>query len=200
MELLIVLVFIAILIYFNPDIWERFVRNSQLLKEQRQQAAVLNKFVTEMEKTSEDSQDLEWIATLKAISGNHREAIADFTRAIERNPTDATLYFNRGQARYSIDDRRGAYEDYEKAIALAPDYASAYISLGRILLELGDYNESIAQCNYALSLQETNTIGYTVRGKSYAKLGDRTRALADFNRAIEYSPDNIEAQRCKARL
>lgn len=200
MELLIILAIVVIFIYFNPDIWERFIRNSQIIKEQKQQAEGLRKFINQMEKTSENSQDLEVIATLKAISGNHREAIADFTRAIENNPNDAMLYFNRGQARYSIEDQRGAYEDYEKAIALAPDYASAYISLGRILLELGDYKESIAQCNYALSLEETNTIGYTVRGQSYAKLGDRTRALADFNRAIEYSADNIEAQRCKAQL
>jgi tetratricopeptide (TPR) repeat protein len=62
----------------------------------------------------------------KKSKGKLSEAFADFDRAIQLNPKDATIYLNRGRAR-QYDDRNGALADFDQAVKLKPDYAEAYL-------------------------------------------------------------------------
>ena len=57
-------------------------------------------------------------------------AIADYTKAIELDPDDASAYYNRGVAKNYLKDYYGAIADYTKAISLDPDNASAYKNRG----------------------------------------------------------------------
>jgi tetratricopeptide (TPR) repeat protein len=52
----------------------------------------------------------------------------------------AVSYFNRGSAKYNLQDYRGAIADYNKAIQLKPDYADAYINRGVAKYSLKDKN------------------------------------------------------------
>jgi len=52
------------------------------------------------------------------------EAIADFTRALERDPTIAWAYFNRGLALLVKGKDRQAEEDFAKCLALKPELKS----------------------------------------------------------------------------
>ena len=49
---------------------------------------------------------------------DYKGAIADFTKAIELNPDDATAYNNRGYSKAGLDDLDGACADFRKAISL----------------------------------------------------------------------------------
>ena len=70
-------------------------------------------------------------------------AIADFTKAIEIDPDNATVYNNRGFA-LRIKSRMvmvAAVDDFTKAVEISPPYAAAYNNRGYALKELGDtYN------------------------------------------------------------
>jgi len=57
------------------------------------------------------------------------EAIDDFSRAIELNPGDASLYSYRGDAYRKANDIEQSLADYTKAIDLAPT-ADRYVYRG----------------------------------------------------------------------
>ena len=52
------------------------------------------------------------------------------TKAIELNPNYAKAYYNRGIAKFDLQDYKGAIADYTKAIELNPNYAKAYYNRG----------------------------------------------------------------------
>lgn len=57
-------------------------------------------------------------------------AIADYTRAIQFEATDAALFYGRATARQKKNDLEGALADYTKTIELDPTHALAYANRG----------------------------------------------------------------------
>jgi tetratricopeptide (TPR) repeat protein len=68
-------------------------------------------------------------------------AIADYTRALEFETNDASLFYGRGSARQKKNDLEGALADYTKTIELDPSHALAYANRGvvKVLLKKSDY-------------------------------------------------------------
>ncbi len=62
----------------------------------------------------------------KAENGDYYGAIADFTKAIELKPNNASTYYNRGLAKAKLEDYKAAIADYTKAIEFDPNDAMAY--------------------------------------------------------------------------
>jgi hypothetical protein len=60
--------------------------------------------------------------------GAHGEAIEDYARAIELDPTFALAYRNRASVWLDRREYAKAIADYTRAIELKPDYAPAYMS------------------------------------------------------------------------
>ncbi|MFT7587359.1 MAG: tetratricopeptide (TPR) repeat protein, partial [Cellvibrionaceae bacterium] len=61
---------------------------------------------------------------------DYERAIADYDRAIELNPEDATAYNNRGNSYSNQGDEERAIADYDRAIELNPEEATAYNNRG----------------------------------------------------------------------
>jgi tetratricopeptide (TPR) repeat protein len=59
-------------------------------------------------------------------SGEYKEAIECFDKAIELNPNYAMAYSDRGIVYEKLKKYERAIEDYNKAIALDPNYVKAY--------------------------------------------------------------------------
>ena len=79
----------------------------------------------------------------KANLKDYYGAIADFTKAIELDPNNATAYFNRGLSKYYLKDYYGAIADYTKAIELNPNNASDYYNRGFSKDDLKEIKEYI---------------------------------------------------------
>ena len=62
---------------------------------------------------------------------DYKGAIADYTKAIELDPTYVDAYYNRGNAKCRSQDYKGAIVDYSKAIELDPSYTKAYTYISR---------------------------------------------------------------------
>jgi len=78
---------------------------------------------------------------LKKDLGDFRGAIQDYTKAIELNSKDTSVYIlfnNRAYAKLQIGDFHGAIEDCNRAIELKPNYYRAYYARGAAKIELGD--------------------------------------------------------------
>ena len=67
---------------------------------------------------------------------NYEKAIADYTKAIELRPDDASAYNNRGISFVALKNNEKAIADYTKAIKLKPDFASAYNNRGNVFFDL----------------------------------------------------------------
>lgn len=67
-------------------------------------------------------------------------AIADCTRALEFEPTDASIYYERGLARQKKKDLEGALADYSKTIEIDQTHALAFANRGvvKVLLKKPD--------------------------------------------------------------
>ncbi len=87
----------------------------------------------------------------KRNHGNWAGALADFNRALEINPENASAYSRRGVARQLAGDFSGALSDYDRFIALKPD-DSEWVRLYRqtLLWRLGrapeDFSKLLAAC------------------------------------------------------
>ena len=59
--------------------------------------------------------------------GDHIGALADYTKALEINPTYANSFYDRGLTKMALGDKKGACLDWEKAADLGYDLANTMI-------------------------------------------------------------------------
>ena len=69
-------------------------------------------------------------AGIKKELGNHEDAIKDFNKAINFNPTDAFLYIERGFSKMQIRNIKSAISDYDEAIKINSEFFLAYYAKG----------------------------------------------------------------------
>jgi len=86
-------------------------------------------------------------------TGKTDEALAKFDKAIEKDPKDATLYYNRGL----IFDETGALDkaskDYNKAVEVDPEFFDAAYNLGAMYFNAGaEWNNKAS--NYGMDEQK----------------------------------------------
>lgn len=77
-------------------------------------------------------------------SGNYKDAIEQYTHAIELNPIAVKGYLSRGEAYELLNSFDEAYTDYEKALMFAPKNTDALFLLGRVCNKMGKYEEALS--------------------------------------------------------
>jgi tetratricopeptide (TPR) repeat protein len=136
---------------------------------------------------------IHWVARglARRQQGDLPGAIADYDRAIELEPDDATAYTNRGLARYDQKDLPGAIADYDRAIELNPDDATAYTNRGNARRQQGDLPGAIADYDRAIELKPEYATAYTNRGLARRLKGDASGAVSDAETVRKLEPDNV---------
>jgi len=71
--------------------------------------------------------------------GEYDRAIADYTRAIQMEPTDIELYYNRHKAYRHKNDDSKAFDDTIKAKELGMKYTDGWYSFDDIYIDKGDH-------------------------------------------------------------
>jgi len=125
--------------------------------------------------------------------GQHAQALADYGRALELDPTFAQAYTNRGITYKALGQHAQALVDYGRALELDPTLAQAYANRGNTYADLGQPAQSLADYGRALELAPTYAQAYVNRGTTYADLGQHAQALADYSRALELNPTLAQA-------
>lgn len=123
-------------------------------------------------------------------SGNHKDAITAYNKAIELDPLYAMAYNMRGAAYTDLGDFRQAMMDHGKAIDLDPQYAAAFNNRGVAYCQLGNFGQAIMDFDRGMDLDPEFEAIYVNRGNAYYNLGNFTQAIKDFNKAIELNPNN----------
>ena len=116
--------------------------------------------------------------------------IEEYTKKIEKEPNNASNYYNRGFTYFLLKKYEEAIKDYDKAIELNPNNASYYYNRGVNYGELEKYQEAIKDCDKAIELNPNNASYYFVRGYAYGELEKYQEAIKDYDKAIELNPNN----------
>ena len=117
----------------------------------------------------------------KFNAASYLYVIPFLNKALEINPEDAGLYFNRGIAHIDNGDTDHAMADYVRAIELEPGFAEAYNNRSLIYRDSGMFDLSLQDCDKTIELRPDNTELQFSRGIVYAAKGDWERAAADFD-------------------
>jgi len=120
----------------------------------------------------------------------YEKALADFDRAIQLDPNDATIYTNRGVIYHKLQHYTDALADQSRAIEIDSNYARAYTNRGNAHYRLEQYDEALTDYDRAIQLDPNYALAYMSRGLLYKSLHsyNEEEALADFNKAIELDP------------
>ena len=111
-------------------------------------------------------------------SGEIKSATADFTSAINKDPSLAEAYFARAQAYQVTSQTDPAVSDYLRAAEI--------FQIGK------DYNQSVTSYTKAIELDQTQLALYLGRGNVYLAKGEEIAAIADFEEARDIDGDNAQ--------
>ena len=75
---------------------------------------------------------------------NYNKAIEFFTKAIEIDPKNPTLFSNRAASYIELDDFQNAIKDSEMCISVDPNFIKGYIRKAQSLREVGNIEEAFA--------------------------------------------------------
>src|SRR5262249_7710051 len=117
-------------------------------------------------------------------------AVADFSRAIELKPNEATVWLMRARANEQV-DRLTAIAHYSKAIELDPGAASVSVSYerrGKCNADLARYSEAVDDFTQAMECMPCDDGRWYLpmwRGNAFGHLNQHTMELYDYNLAVE---------------
>jgi len=116
------------------------------------------------------------------------QAMADYQKAVELDPTRWQAVHNRGVSYAQQGDRDKALADFNRTIQLEPNFPNAWFNRGGISFERGDFKSAAADFGRVIRLKRDDAEAYASRGRAYCRLSRHAEALADFNQAIRLDP------------
>lgn len=125
--------------------------------------------------------------------GNYKRALRIMNTALERQPENPRLYYNRGLCYARLKQYANAVEDFGEAIELEPQFVDAYNNLAWTYFSMGEQERAIQELLRALrEVGSSAQIQYNL-GLIHAKMGDYDKAVGHYSRAIELRPAMAEA-------
>jgi tetratricopeptide (TPR) repeat protein len=132
--------------------------------------------------------------------GNRREAIKNYTMAINTYPSEdkhqkSKAYFNRGLNKRYLEDLHGAINDYSEAINLSHDYYKAYNNRGVAKLMLEQYSSAIEDFTMTIKYDnyQTEYTNMALGNRGIAKLSIEQDGCIDLKKAIEEGNTKIKS-------
>jgi len=126
-------------------------------------------------------------------SEKFRDAISDYTLAIQYEPQAADAYFNRGLAHYRLQETAKALEDFNTAISLGLADTETYNKRGLLRAASNDIQGAISDFEMAVSIDPSNVDALINQGLMYARNRDFNLAITSFSNALSITPSSAKA-------
>ncbi|KAI9572138.1 phosphoprotein phosphatase [Boletus coccyginus] len=136
-------------------------------------------------------------AKLKAEANNaftshsFTAAVHLYSKAIELNPRDATLWCNRAAARTRLEEYGFALDDASKAIAVDPKYTKAYYRRATCYLQIAKPQLAVADFKKVVALEPKNDVV-----KAQLTATQKLVRKIEFEKAIEMEEEKNAVERC----
>jgi len=127
-------------------------------------------------------------ATVTAHGPIH-ERIAAATARIERDPSNAQLYVERGELEREHLDFQAAFADFDRAAALDPHLGILDLSRARAWFDAGDWRRARTALDRFIGDHPNHAVGLAMRARVSFKLADLAPAVEDYTHAIALRPD-----------
>lgn len=124
----------------------------------------------------------------KYEQGALKEALADFEKALELDPSFGGAYLNRGNTYYLLGDLPKSIEDYTELLKLEPDNKIGYSNRANSQHYLGNYKEAVQDCTEAIRIDPYYDDAYYGRANAYYMNSELEEARKDFNYGLELNP------------
>ena len=126
------------------------------------------------------------------MRGQYDKAIASYDEALQATEIadfiKASIYSDRGVARWRLNQTKEAIEDFNQSIQLSPENAAVYNNRGNALMDLGHPDEALKDFDRAIGLSPDYGAAYNNRGNAHVALGQYPLAFHDFRKAVELMP------------
>jgi Tfp pilus assembly protein PilF len=133
-------------------------------------------------------------------SGKTEEALAEFDHAIEIDPHNADVLYNRGLLYQGEKQHPLAIDDFSAANGLTPQRAEPLLARAISFLALDKAKEAAADLDEAAQADPQNAQVWTTRGLAYERLGEKNKAAGSYARAIDLRPKDDAARSGFARV
>jgi tetratricopeptide (TPR) repeat protein len=128
------------------------------------------------------------------MRGQYDKAIAAYDEALAAPEIadfiKASIYSDRGVAKWRMNNTKEAIEDFNMSIQLSPENAAVYNNRGNALMDLGHADEAVKDFDRAIALSPNYGAAYNNRGNARVALGQQNLAFQDFRKAAELMPQS----------
>ncbi len=128
------------------------------------------------------------------MRGQYDKAIASYDEALSAPEIadfiEASIYSDRGVAKWRLGQTKEAIEDFNKSIELSSENATVYNNRGNALMDLGHADEAVKDFDRAIALSPNYGPAYNNRGNARVALGQYNLAFQDFRKAVERMPQS----------
>lgn len=126
------------------------------------------------------------------MRGQYDKAIASYDEALQAPEIadfiEASIYSDRGVAKWRLGQTKQAIEDFNQSIQLSPENGAVYNNRGNALMDLGHPEEALKDFDRAIALTPNYGVAHNNRGNAHVALGQFDRAFQDFRKAVELMP------------
>jgi len=125
----------------------------------------------------------------------NNKALLDFEKAIQIQPKDANIYYQRTEVFEKLKQYNKALLDYNKAIELSSNNSKYYNARGRLFeYELNQFEKALLDYNKAIEIEPKEVDGLFNRAHLYqTDLGQYDKALSDYLEVINLDPKYSDA-------
>ena len=89
---------------------------------------------------------------------DYDEAIRDFTKALELDPTSYRVVYYRGVVHSVLKQFAEAIDDYTMSLEIYPYQAFCMFRRGQSYFHIGDYPQALSDCDASLSMEPDNEV------------------------------------------
>jgi len=131
------------------------------------------------------TQSLVKIASVHMEQGNPKSAFECFDTAISSNPTDADIYYHRGQVLFIMNEFGEASENYAKSSELDEGFVFSHIQLAVAQYKMGELAKSMATFRRTLRMFPGRSEPFNYYGELLLDQQRFEEAVEKFDKAIE---------------
>jgi tetratricopeptide (TPR) repeat protein len=141
---------------------------------------------------SQNAKQFYKTGTTFVAAGNYKDAIDQFTKAIDAAPNYTQAYIDRARSFEAIGDLQNAAEDLKRALVFEQKKAELFYEAARVNYALGKCADALDLINKSIERNKKSESAYRLLARIQIALEDYTNALASINKALglKDNPEN----------
>ncbi len=174
---------------YDPD-----VKHIQVVPGRRETFTLRIQFARRRKQAAEEffERGLKLYETQKN-AGELERAAVEFSKALERDPTDRDAAFYGCLSRQLLGDTEAALAACKTAVSIDPDYPATRNQYAVLLLETGDTAEAIRQLSESARIDAKNTITHSHLAQAYRMAAAYDKSIEAAGRAVALDSGNAQA-------